>query len=430
MQLLNHIVRGRVPGIALRQIVGALAVATILGLAALPGARAQDNPVVLWNAVASQAFAPTQGTNPLGQSRTYSILHAALHDAVNAVHPRYELYTKGLVASAGASIDAAVAAASRDVLQALVPDQQTLIDSAYERALAGIADGAARNAGIAVGRASAAATLARRRLDGMERATEPVFVPKPTPGDYQFTPPFDFALFPGWGQVTPFAITLSDHRPRGPHPLSSTAYAGDLAHVRAIGAKESTTRTAEQSEIAKFWYEDSPLGWNHIANTVVRQARLDTWDAARVFTLVNFAMADGFTAGFAAKYEFRFWRPITAIRNAAPDGNQNQSTEPDPAWEPLMPTPPVPDYPSTHTVLGAAAAEVLIHVFGDKVGYSATSTTLPGVTRRFRGFSQAALENGRSRIYAGIHFRRAVEDGYTQGQGVGRAVATLLPAVD
>ncbi len=262
----------------------------------------------------------------------------------------------------------------------------------------------------------------------MDRATQPVYVPKAVPGDYQFTPPFDFALFPGWGQITPFAITTSEHQPRGPHALSSSAYALDFAHLKAIGRAGSTTRTAEQSEIAKFWYEDSPLGWNRIANTVVSQARLDAWDAARVFTLVNFAMADGFTAGFAAKYNFRFWRPITAIRNAAGDGNR--STEPDPTWEPLMPTPPVPDYPSTHTVLGAAAAEVLIHFFGDKVAYSATSLTLPGVTRQYKGFSQAALDNGRSRIYAGIHFRRAVDDGYTQGQSIGRAVAALLPPVD
>ena len=107
---------------------------------------------------------------------------------------------------------------------------------------------------------------------------------------------------------------------RGSLPVSSPAYARDLAHVKEIGTLASTTRTAEQSEIAKFWYEDSPLGWNRIANTVVRQRGLDAWDAARAFALVHFAMADGFIAGFGEKYQYRFWRPVTAI-HAAADGN-------------------------------------------------------------------------------------------------------------
>jgi hypothetical protein len=197
--------------------------------------------------------------------------------------------------------------------------------------------------------------------------------------------------------------------------------------VKAIGDIHSTTRTAEQSEIAKFWYEDSPLGWNRIANTIVRQLGLDSWSAARTFALVHFAMADGFIAGFEAKYRFRFWRPVTAIHAAATDGNP--LTEPDATWQPFLITPPVPDYPSTHTVLGWAAAEVLIELFGDKVRHSATSLTLPGVTRHFKGFSDAADENGLSRIYAGIHFRHAVRDGRRQGRGIGRAVADALAPI-
>jgi len=200
-----------------------------------------------------------------------------------------------------------------------------------------------------------------------------------------------------------------------------------LAYVKAIGEIGSQTRTTDQSEIAQFWYEDSPLGWNRITNTVVRQRRLDPWSAARAFALVNFALADGFIAGFDAKYRFRFWRPVTAIHEAATDGNS--LTEADPTWQPFLITPPVPDYPSTHTILGAAAAEVLIELFGDKVRYSTTSLTLPGVTRHFKGFSAAARENGHSRVYAGIHFRHAVKDGYRQGRSIGRAVAEALEPV-
>ena len=190
-------------------------------------------------------------------------------------------------------------------------------------------------------------------------------MPRPGPGEYQFTPPFNFAAQPGWGRVKPFVIDLREHAVDGPQRLSSVQYARDLAYVKAIGDIDSTIRTPEQSEIAQFWYEDSPLGWNRIANTAVRQRGLDPWSAARAFALVNFAMADGFIAGFEAKYRFRFWRPETAIREAATDGNP--LTEADATWQPFLITPPVPDYPSTHTVLGWAAAEVLIELFGDKV---------------------------------------------------------------
>jgi hypothetical protein len=252
-------------------------------------------------------------------------------------------------------------------------------------------------------------------------------VPRPGPGEYQFTAPFDFAAQPGWGRVRPFVIDLAEHALEGPQPLSSVQYARDLAYVQEIGRLGSRIRTREQSEIARFWYEDSPLGWNRIANTAVRQRGLDPWEAARALALVNFALADGFIAGFEAKYRFRFWRPVTAIRAAATDGNA--MTKPEPTWEPFLVTPPVPDYPSTHTVLGWAAAEVLIELFGDRVRYSATSLTLPGVTRHYKGFSAAAEENGLSRLYAGIHFRHAVKDGRRQGRSIGHAVAEALPPV-
>jgi hypothetical protein len=226
------------------------------------------------------------------------------------------------------------------------------------------------------------------------------------------------------GEVQPFAIELGAHALDGPLPVTGARYARDFAHVKEIGRIDSRTRSAEQSEIAKFWYEDSPLGWNRIANTVARQQALDPWQAARAFALVNFAMADGFIAGFEAKYHYRFWRPVTAIHEAARDGNPR--THADASWEPFLVTPPVPDYPSTHTVLGTAAATVLTGLFSDGVRYSATSLTLPGVTRHYEGFTAAAQENGLSRIYAGIHFVHAVEHGHLQGRSVGRAVAQAL----
>jgi hypothetical protein len=387
----------------------------------------RGNAVTHWNAVANEVFTPTEGTNPMEQSRTYAILHASIHDALNAIDRRFEAYTPGLAAAAGASVDAAVAAAGREVLVTLLPQQAPHVEEAYRRAVATLHEGSAKAAGIAAGRTAAQATLRRRQGDGFEAATQPVYVPGSGSGEYQFTAPFNFAAQPGWGRVQPFVIDLEDHALDGPQSLTGAQYARDLAYVKAIGHIASRTRTHEQSEIAKFWYEDSPLGWNRIANTVVLRQGLDPWEAARAFALVNFAMADGFIAGFEAKYRFRFWRPVTAIHEATTDGNR--LTQADATWQPFLTTPPVPDYPSTHTVLGAAAAEVLIELFGDDVRFSATSLTLPGVTRHYKGFSMAARENGLSRIYAGIHFRHAVRDGHRQGRSVGRAVAEALEPI-
>ena len=422
----------RVWGSRVARVVGMAGVAMTLAAAAYAqqadtAHHRRENAVTHWNTVALDAFAPSEGTNPMAQSRTLAILHAAIHDAINAIDRRFEAYTPGLAAAPSASVDAAVAAASRDVLIALLPEQTALVDAAYGRALEKVHNAAARAAGIAVGQASAWANLTRRQGDGLEQGTQPVYVPRPGAGEYRFTAPFDFAAQPGWGRVKPFVIALEDHVLDGPQRLSSVHYAHDLAFIKAIGDIGSTIRTPQQSEIAQFWYEDSPLGWNRIANIVVRQRGLDPWSAARAFALVNFAMADGFIAGFDAKYRFRFWRPVTAIREAATDGNP--LTEADPTWQPFLTTPPVPDYPSTHTVLGWAAAEVLIELFGDKVRYSTTSLTLPGVTRHFKGFSVAAQENGLSRLYAGIHFRYAVKEGRRQGRSIGQEVAEALAPV-
>jgi hypothetical protein len=399
----------------------------VLAVGAASLLAAATEPVTFWNSVAEQAFTPTQGTDPVGQSRTFAILHASIHDALNAIDDRYGSYTPGLPLDPEASPAAAVAAASRLVLTTLIPDQADLIVTTYARELAAIEDGPAKDRGIALGEAAAQSTLLRRQDDGADRAADPVFVPHTGPGEYQFTVPFDFAAFPGWGRVTPFAIVLKEHEFDGPLPVTSAGYTQDFQIVKEIGRVDSPTRTAEQSEIAQFWYEDSPLGWNRITNIVVLQKSLDSWQAARAFALVNFAMADAYIAGFAAKYEFRFWRPVTAIQNAASDGND--STEADIAWEPFQLTPPVPDYPSTHSLVGAAAAEVLIHLFGNRVRYETTSLTLPGVSRSFHGFSNAAEENGRSRVFAGIHFPHAVRDGYRRGLSIGRDMGKLLQPI-
>jgi membrane-associated phospholipid phosphatase len=404
---------------------------------AVAGGRDQapsGNAVTQWSGVAMEVLPVSPGL--LADSRALAILHASIHDAVNGVQRRYQPYTADL-SSPGASVDAAVASAARTVLQALAPGQEVKVEIAYHAALLGIPDGAAKSAGITLGQQAAAANLQRRSADGFDSATQPAYVSTGAPGDYDFTPPFDApplgpgALFPGWGRITPFAIQLVDHKLNGPLSLTSREYTRDFEYLKSIGKSDSRTRTAEQTDIAYFWFEFSPLGWNRIANTIVMQKRLDVWRSARIMALVNFALADGYIAGFDAKYQYRFWRPVTAIRKAANDGNP--ATRPDENWLPLSApaffTPPVPDYPSTHTVLGAAAAEVLIRNFGDYTHFNVISTTLPGAVRSFKRFSDAARENGMSRVYGGIHFLHSVREGYAQGQGIGRAVSRQLPAI-
>ena len=185
-----------------------------------------------------------------------------------------------------------------------------------------------------------------------------------------------------------------------------------------IGEKNSAWRSPEGSEIAKYWYENSGAGWNRVTRVVAASRPLDHWQTARLFALVNIAMADGFIGGFEAKYHYNFWRPSTAIEEGDADGN-NQ-TPGQYTWAPSLITPPVPDYPLTHSVLGAAAAKALARFFGtDFVSFEMTSgQPYPGITRKFFSFSQAAAENAASRVLAGIHFPNAIRAGVWQGERI------------
>jgi hypothetical protein len=217
-----------------------------------------------------------------------------------------------------------------------------------------------------------------------------------------------------WGDVTPFALkSSSQFRPTPPPEIDSAPAKRDVAQVSTIGGKDSAARNDEQSQIARFWYENSTQGWNRITRTVAQSRQLDEWDSARLLALVNVAMADGFISGFEAKYHYAFWRPVTAIRA----GGAKE-------WLSYLPTPPVPDHPSTHTVLGAAAATVLARFFGnDFVAFQSTSgAPYPDIQRSFWSFSEAARENGASRVLAGIHFPTAVRAGYQLGEDVGTFV--------
>jgi hypothetical protein len=229
------------------------------------------------------------------------------------------------------------------------------------------------------------------------------------------------AVLPQWAQMMPFTMRAPwQFRLPPPPSLTSEIYARDYNEVKRLGGKQSAVRTPAQAEIARFWFEGSPQGWNRVARVIVAQRGLDPWQHARLFGLLNAAMADGYIAGAETRYHYNFWRPVTAIRAGDSDGND--ATAGDPTWETLMNTPALPDYPSTHSVLGGAAAVVMSRFFGtDQLSFTMTSgPPFAGITRSFTGFSQAQEENGDARVYSGIHFRTSTVAGITQGEQIGR----------
>jgi membrane-associated phospholipid phosphatase len=388
----------------LRPVVVAFFLSLLL---AVPLARAGE--VERWNRIATTAAA-AEKIGPLVESRVLAIVHASIHDALNGIEHRYEPYQARFTAAAGAWPEAAVAAAAHASLVELLPGRKAAFDAALSQALAGAKNRQAAASGAQAGRHAASVLLAARRNDGASRPV--VRAGGSNPGEYRPTPPdFTPALFANWGQVQPFVLTASSQfRPAPPLDPRSPRAIAEVEDVRSIGGEVSARRTAEQSEIARFWYEDSTAGWNRIARELSVARGLDEWESARLLALVNLAMADGFIGGFEAKYHFHYWRPATAIR---------ATTEA--TWLPYLWTPPVPDYPSTHTVLGAAAAAVMARYFDtDFVSFSTTSgAPYAGITRKFWSFSEAAQENGASRILAGIHFPTAVRAGYEQGERIG-----------
>jgi hypothetical protein len=304
-----------------------------------------------------------------------------------------------------------------------------------------VLDAGAKAKGISLGHLSAQAILTKRANDGMASAMYPI-TEGTKPGEYRFTfpfngPPFNtppfsgLYAFPGWGNVTPFGMTKgSQFRPGAPYAITSAQYAADFNEVKSLGRYNSTTRTADQTEIAKFWAESSPQAWNRIAVNIIAQKHMGAWQVARLLALLQMGEADAYIGSFDAKLHYFTWRPISAIHLADTDGNPN--TTADPEWDVVgfnpggapdlryWPTPPVPDYTSAHAVAGGAGAELIKSFFGsDNIRFSIASTSYPS-TRSFTSLSQAARENSLSRIYIGYHFRQACIVGEQQGKNIGK----------
>ena len=417
-------------------------------------AAAGGDAVTIWNANAGVAateacLAPL--ANPLHESRIYAMMHLAIHDALNAIERRSRPYAFDAQAEVGTSPDAAVAAAARYVLvpliaqlplelhaQACIDAGLTSVQAAYTTALAAIPDGEAKAQGIAVGRAAAAAILDLRADDGAVGPFLNFACPQDTdPGEYQCTPGTPFIAFEGWENVTPFVLNHSSQfHPGPPYQVDRKKYTADFNEVKSLGGDGVTTpsaRSADESEIALFWWESSPLKWNRIARTVSADQGLTLWENARLFGLLNVALADGYIAMVATKNHYNYWRPVTAIQRGDTDGNPD--TAGDSTWTPFRSTPPNSDYASGHSIEGGAGAGVLKQFFGtDKISFQDCGATLPAgstcsdatpVFRSYTSFSQAAVENAYSRILIGFHFRKSVEEGTEYGRKIGKRAADL-----
>ena len=401
----------------LRWIVLPIALAALL-----EGTTAAADPVADWNATAGNiTFAAGLGAPPA--NRTLAMVQTAVYEAVNAITKRYPPDRVTLIAAPDASVDAAVAAANHATLSRLVPSQQAAIDKAYGSALAAIADSPAKTAGVAVGEEAAAAVLAWRADDGA--GTPERYRPVTTAGVYV---PTTIPAVPQWPQRKPWVMTSPDQfRPGPPPALAGELWARDYNEIKAVGAKNSASRTPEQTEIARFWEATAPIIYFPVVRSVASVPGRDVTQNARLFAVTAEAMDDALIAVFDAKYHYNFWRPITAIRNGDIDGND--ATERDAGWLPFIETPMHPEYPCAHCIVAGAVAGVLTAEIGtgSTPTLNSTSPTAPGIVRSWTSIDDFVREVANARVYDGVHYRNSTEIGVAMGKKIGAlAAATAL----
>jgi hypothetical protein len=381
----------------------------------LIGTVAHADVVTEWNNAALDAIRNGHTPPPIA-SRSLAILHASIYDAVNGIARTHEPYLVQSAVAASASREAAASAAAHEALVSLFPAAASSFDALHAAILAAIPNGPQKIAGIVWGEFVADQILAARANDGWNAS-----VPPPGgsgPGVWIPTPPaFLPYLLPQWGFVMPFAMSSSSQfRPPGPPSLDSQRYAADYNEVKELGAAVGSTRTEEQTQIALFWADgagtETPPGhWNSIAQIIAAAHSNTLEENARLFALLNIAMADAAICAWDAKYMFHFWRPVTAIAFAEPELN----------WMSFIITPPFPEYVSGHSTFSGAAATVFPLFFGtEDLPFTTGSDFLPGVYRSFSTCLDAADEAAVSRLYGGIHFRSANEDGLQAGISIGQ----------
>jgi PAP2 superfamily len=354
--------------------------------------------------------------------RAMAFVQVSVFDAVNAITGRYPASRAKITAPAGASVDAAVAAATRTVLLKLVPAQQAAIEADYQAALKGLADGPAKSHGITVGEQAAAGCLAR-----VDEATgiPDTYRPHTTAGAYV---PTLLPAVPSWGKRKPWVMASGDQFRPGPPPgLTSETWTRDYNEIKAIGSKNSTQRTPEQTAIAKFWEATAPAVYWPVARSVAAMPGRDVSENARLLAVAAMAMDDGLVAVFDAKYTYNFWRPITAIRNGDLDGND--ATERDPSWTPFIDTPMHPEYPCAHCIVSASLGAVLEAELGGRASpkLSSASSTAGGAVRTWSSVAEFTQEVAVARIYDGVHYRNSTEVGTAMGKKIGELAVQSFP---
>jgi len=354
---------------------------------------------------------------PAAGQRIVAIVQVAMFDAVNSIEHRYRPYLVQLSAAA-ASKEAAAAAAAGTVLVGLHPQAASELKDSLAAYLATIPNSDAKSDGIKLGEAVAARILEARTKDGSE--VPDAYRPKTTPGVYIPTP---ITVSSTWPNLKPFAITNpAQFRPQAPIPLKSEQWATDYNEIKALGDKNSTKRSARQTEDARFWLMTGPQSTDPIARQLVAAKKMDVIDSARFMALVSVAAADAAIAVMDAKYHYNFWRPITAIRNG--DNDDNPATERDATWQPIDNTPMHPEYPCAHCIISTAVATAMAATLGtaDVPELTMTSPTAPGVTHRWTNLYTYADEVAYARIWAGFHYRFSTQVGQQMGRKIGQYV--------
>ena len=399
-----------------------LAIVTLaLGVIAAPVSAADE--VTDWNQILVSALTATN-TSPQNAGRIAAMTHAAMFDAVNGIDRRYTPYFVTDEAPRGASRRAAAVQAAYVVLKTLLPAQASGLERQRDASIAAIRLGdRAVDRGIDWGQFVADALLMERSSDGFPNGGVQDFGDA-TVGKWRPEAGLP-AVTPWLAVLTPFAMPTVDHfRPDGPPALTSAAYASDFDEVKSLGRATGSSRTPDQTVVAFFWTDNTISHWNRIAVSIALQRRTTLSQNARVFALLNIAMADAGIAVWDAKFLYRLWRPFSAIPLA--DTDDNPSTSADSAWRPLLVTPNHQEYPSGHGGLSGAAARVLARIFGNRTTFTHRTDTAPFAPRTHESFSAAADEANDSRVYGGIHFRTAVRDGRIIGDNVGRLVMETL----
>jgi PAP2 superfamily protein len=378
----------------------------------LAAASATADVIHDWNEnVVTAGYTARQGPPP--HTRIVAMVHLAMFEAVNSIDARYRPYRARLAAEPGASREAAAAAAAHYLLVRIYPDQAKEMDKALQASLADVTDETARINGTRLGERAGAAMLAERSNDGA--AGPDTYRPFTAPGKYV---PTVLPAASRWGSVRPFALKSADqYRPPAPYALTGAEWAKDYDEVKRMGAKSGSARSAEQTDVARFWELTGAATYNPLVRHLSAARRLDVTDNARLFALVSMAAADALMSVFDAKYAYNFWRPVTAIRNG--DLSGNDAIERDAAWEPFIPTPMHPEYPCAHCITQSAAARVLESFFGNAIPpVKLTSTTAPGVSRSFVKLSDYVDEVINARVYDGVHYRASGNVGAEMGRKI------------